>query len=93
MTCEDARMPTYDFRGTATPKDLVAELNLAPGQYSVQNIDQTAIFWVRESVNPPGVGELGIRLAPGDAWVMIVKSEPMWLWSFDVAGCRVVVNG
>ena len=86
-------MPTYDFRAATTPQDLVAQLSLAQGQYSVQNVDRTASLWVRESVNAPVAGELGIRLAPGDAWTLIVASEPVWAWSVDAGGCSVVVNG
>ena len=86
-------MPTYDIRALAVPQDFVAVLSLAEGRYAVQNVDRTASCWLRESVDAPASGELGIRLAPGDSWVAVVASEPMWLWSFDEAGCSVVVNG
>ena len=86
-------MPTYDFRATASPKDLVAELNLSQGQYAVQNVDRTASVLMRESVSAPSAGELGIRLAPGDAWTLIVATEPVWAWSNDAGGCSVVING
>ena len=86
-------MPTYDFRATSAPQDLVAELNLSQGRYAVQNVDRTASVLMRESVNAPVAGELGIRLAPGDAWTLIVAAEPVWAWSVDAGGCSVVVNG
>ena len=86
-------MPTYDLRAVVAPQNLVAVLSLDEATYSVQNVDRTASLWLREGVDPPASGELGIRLAPGDAWVMIVKSEGMWAWSFDSAGCSLVVNG
>ena len=88
-------MPTYNLRVTSA-QDLVALLSLSQGsQYVLQNVDRTASLWVRESVDPPaaGAGELGIHLAPNEAWVMIVAAEPMWAWSFDAGGCSLVVNG
>ena len=86
-------MPTYDFRAAATPQDLAAALGLAPGQYSVQNIDNTAAVWLRESVDAPAAGELGLRLGPGDTLTMAVDGTPQWVWSFDPEGCQLVVNG
>ena len=87
-------MPTYDFRALAAPQDLVALLSLSQGgQYVLQNVDRTAAVWLRESVNAPASGELGIRLAPGESWVLKVAAEPMWCWSYDSGGCVLVVNG
>ena len=86
-------MPTYDVRALEVPQDLVASLSLTEGTYTLQNIDRTAVLWLRESVDAPASGELGIRLMPGDTWLAVVASEPIWAWSFDSAGCLLVVNG
>ena len=52
-------MPTYDRRVTDQPQDLVAELSLSEGQYSIQNVDRTAAIWLRESVDPPAARGVG----------------------------------
>ena len=86
-------MPTYELRATSAPQDLVAALGLSQGQYMIQNVDRSAALWLRESVNAPASGELGLRLSPNKSLVMIVATEPMWAWSFDSGGCALVVNG
>lgn len=87
-------MPTYDFRATSAPQDLVAAMGLSPGQYMLQNVDRSSDLWLRESLNAPAAGELGIRLAPNESLVVIVGAEPVWAWSFDnPGGCALVVNG
>ena len=85
-------MPTYDFRAMPEPQDLVAELSLSQGQYSLQNVDRTSALWWRESVDAPASGELGLRLAPGESWVVIGGDKPIWVWSFASGGCRLVVK-
>lgn len=84
-------MTTLDFTATTDPKDLVAELSLTTGQrYALQNLDDEAVLFMRESPSIPADTAPGFKVEPGDTAVLLVDGA-VWAWC-DSGSCAVVVG-
>ena len=87
-------MPAMDFDATATPVDIVVDLNLQVGTtYSGQNVSTTATLFTRPSASPAAVGDRAFRVEAGGVFTLTPESGvSVWVWSDDPAGCPVIVD-
>ena len=87
-------MASHDFDATTTPQNVASVLGLTDGTtYEGQNVSTPgATLFMRSAASAPSADDRAFRVESGGVFLIKPEGDPLWLWTDDASGCRVIIN-